>query len=172
MRTCEVPGCNRKHEAKGYCHSHYARVSRGLPAGGAEFRRYVEGATCEQAGCAERHHSDGYCAKHALRVRRYQDPNVVKRRGVPFGGKHHRWQESPTYKAAHARIRREAGSASLYFCECGEQAREWSYNYNDPDELLDADTGLKYSLHRESYTPRCAPCHRRMDAGMRRAEAE
>ena len=27
-RLCEVPGCGRKHEAKGLCHSHYAELVR------------------------------------------------------------------------------------------------------------------------------------------------
>ncbi len=44
MKTCNIPGCNRKHEAKGLCSTHYARlrrhgspykISRNPPGGGS-----------------------------------------------------------------------------------------------------------------------------------------
>lgn len=31
MRLCKVKGCNRKHDAKGYCKAHWHRWKRGLP---------------------------------------------------------------------------------------------------------------------------------------------
>lgn len=31
MRVCDFPGCDRKHEAHGLCHSHRAQVARGRP---------------------------------------------------------------------------------------------------------------------------------------------
>lgn len=34
MNRCSVDGCERRSEARGYCHGHYQRVRRGSPVGG------------------------------------------------------------------------------------------------------------------------------------------
>lgn len=50
-------------------------------------------------------------------------------------------------------------------------AREWSYTYGDPYEVL-ANSGTRYSLNVEYYTPRCVSCHRKRDKEERKAELQ
>lgn len=74
-----------------------------------------------------------------------------------------------SYEAAHDRLRADRGPASNYACvDCGRPALHWSYNHDDPAELIsdvrDA-TGCAYSMDPNSYSPRCVPCHKRFDIG-------
>lgn len=81
--------------------------------------------------------------------------------------------KSCTYKAAHARCRREWGSPSQYPCaHCGGAAREWGYDGTDPDELCGPDhngaPGRVYSQFPEFYMPLCRLCHTKLDKVWRR----
>jgi hypothetical protein len=71
------------------------------------------------------------------------------------------------YGAAHWRCRNDRGPAKYHQCvDCGDPACHWSYNYTDPDELMDTpgtQTPIPYSLSPAHYSPRCAPCHKRFD---------
>jgi hypothetical protein len=68
-----------------------------------------------------------------------------------------------TYRAAHQKVRNEKGLPSGSPCvECGKPGAQWSYNYQDPDELTDAADG-PYSASSDFYESRCASCHRRYD---------
>ena len=61
MRTCSVEGCEKKHNARGYCSGHYyARKQTG------EFNL----GTCKKEGCEEVHEAKGYCRKHYLQAKR------------------------------------------------------------------------------------------------------
>lgn len=42
-RRCEVPGCRKRHEARGYCSTHLSRFRRYGDAGGLELRRATNG---------------------------------------------------------------------------------------------------------------------------------
>ena len=65
-----------------------------------------------------------------------------------------------SYGAVHARM----GKASAHVCvDCGEQAKEWSYDGGCPHELTDPRRGLRYSPDPARYSPRCAPCHMTQD---------
>jgi hypothetical protein len=72
------------------------------------------------------------------------------------------------YHGAHQRL----GPAKNHQCiDCGAQARSWSYDRQDPDELLgDRGTakGLAYSLNPSHYHPRCKDCHAAFDAPSRK----
>lgn len=68
MKICTFEGCNRPHEAKGYCHSHYAQVKRGKlpclvrshrPPGSPDL-------PCEFNGCKNRsaYGAGGLCLAH------------------------------------------------------------------------------------------------------------
>ena len=75
------------------------------------------------------------------------------------------------YYTAHSRIRADRGPAKEYPCAegCGWPAEHWSYDHNDPDEIISADprhpkiAGAAYSLNVDCYSPRCALCHKRFD---------
>lgn len=76
------------------------------------------------------------------------------------------------YVGAHDRVRRLRGVARLHRCiDCGEPAEDWSYDGNDPAELIDQikPHGSPYSLLPKHYDPRCRPCHAAKDAAARRA---
>lgn len=71
------------------------------------------------------------------------------------------------YYSAHDRVERARGLAKTHRCVgCGGQGREWSYNYDDPDELFD-EKSRPYSLSPSFYSPRCVPCHRNFDRAVR-----
>jgi len=73
--------------------------------------------------------------------------------------------DRPSYAAAHSRLQRERGRASIYRCaDCGEQASEWSYSPAGVDPLaLTSSAGLVYSTDLLAYVARCHRCHRRSD---------
>ena len=62
MRKCEVPGCERKHEAKGKCMLHYLRFKR--------HQTYVARPIikCAIPGCTDKHYGRGYCQKHYKKI--------------------------------------------------------------------------------------------------------
>lgn len=120
------------------------------PGGGARCRRWR--CVCDCGAETIARHSDlrsGQmrscgCRKRKLRLR------VVK------------------YRSAHQRVDRVRGLASAHACiDCGLQAREWSYSYQDPNELLEIRKRdgrvMAYSVDPEAYEPRCRSCHAKFD---------
>ena len=71
MRTCEVPGCERKYKARGYCRAHYRRWERGVPVDGP-IKTTFDSLTrkCAVKGCRHRYHAKGYCLLHYSRHKR------------------------------------------------------------------------------------------------------
>ena len=78
-----------------------------------------------------------------------------------------RWKgDDVAYFGAHHRLIKALGSAREHPCaDCGEPAREWSYDNLDPDERTQEVRGslIRYSLKQAHYSPRCARCHRSFD---------
>jgi hypothetical protein len=69
------------------------------------------------------------------------------------------------YTAVHVRLLRSRGSAAQHQCiDCGQIAREWSYNHSQ--------SNVRYSLNLDDYDPRCRACHVRFDLQYRRSVAE
>lgn len=69
-RVCQVEGCDRKVNAKGYCPKHYAAWARyGDPLAGATYGQF---ARCVL--CTRKHHALGLCQVHYFRLRRSGDP--------------------------------------------------------------------------------------------------
>ena len=85
------------------------------------------------------------------------------------GEANHAWKgEQVGYQAAHLRL----GDSTIRQCvDCGEQAREWSYKGNCPDEQTD-QAGRRYSVNPAMYEPRCRACHRKYDFKGRRANGQ
>ncbi|QBP30215.1 hypothetical protein KDW77_gp01 [Mycobacterium phage Pinnie] len=78
-----------------------------------------------------------------------------------------------TYIGAHDRCRRDRGPAKSHQCvDCGGPARHWSYNHDDPNELVGPQgrgtTAYPYSLDPAHYSPRCSSCHTLFDAARNR----
>ena len=119
---------------------------------------------CAVDGCTRVHEARGMCRYHYNRWNRYGhlDPVTPKRR---TGADHPHWVEGTdvAYGTIHARIRRTRGSARKHTCiECAAQARQWSYDHTDPNELTDP-RGMVYSADVNRYQPRCHSCHVRLD---------
>lgn len=116
---------------------------------------------CSIEGCGRKHVAHSYCEMHARRFRKHGDPLVAgEKTGRPPKGEH------PGFHAVHKRLHRQRGAASLHRCvDCGGFAREWSYNGNDPAELVGRSGRFEmhYSLDLSFYEPRCVSCHRKFD---------
>jgi len=174
-RTCTVDGCSKPTRTKSaeLCEMHYHRQYRGKPIGGAaELIRKQRSPECHIEGCAKPDAEAGLCSMHAVRKRRHGDPLKViaySERDMPTGEDHHNWAGVDVgYEAAHGRVRRLRGSASTHMCvNCGEPAYHWSYNHDDPDEIVGYVSSysrpIAYSGNPDHYSARCVPCHKRFD---------
>lgn len=78
-RICDIPNCDRPHEARGYCSTHYARLKRGADLG-APIKHVEPTLCCVVEGCERRHAAKGYCKLHYGRKARGADMSA------PFGG--------------------------------------------------------------------------------------
>lgn len=75
MRTCELPDCNNRHEAYGYCVKHYRRWQK---HGDPYYDYYnLPPRLCKVSDCNTKHVGHGYCEKHLDRWKKYGDPNVT-----------------------------------------------------------------------------------------------
>lgn len=70
---CSVANCDRRSEARGYCHGHFLRVIRtGDPQPSRPLSRAASGA-CAAGECEEPLYAKGLCRIHYRRVRRTGD---------------------------------------------------------------------------------------------------
>jgi len=80
-----------------------------------------------------------------------------------WNGKANPRKKDVTYSGAHMRVRKARGSASECTCvDCGKQAIDWSYDRNDPAELVGLTSRgheTTYSADPAHYSPRCRSCH-------------
>lgn len=88
------------------------------------------------------------------------------------GENNSKWRgDNIEYTALHNRLVVERGLPAEYQCaRCPEQASEWAYDHEDPDErrnLVGRDDG-PFSLNLAHYMPLCVRCHRRFDNGRRK----
>ena len=161
--TCAVDGCEREPRSRfaEWCNTHYFRVRRTGSTGTAEIwdkRRHP----CVLPNCDTLARSKGLCDKHLQRDRKWGDPFRVD---PPTAGERH-WNwlgEKSGYRAAHARVKAQRGSAREHNCECGRRALHWAYDHTDPNERHDEKLGAPYSLDVARYKAMCVPCHKTMD---------
>lgn len=71
-RVCSVDGCERKHDAKGYCGTHYMQVRR---TGSLTPKRVQR--VCEKPGCQEVHYGKRFCRKHFQEWRKASMPHCT-----------------------------------------------------------------------------------------------
>jgi hypothetical protein len=72
--------------------------------------------------------------------------------------------DGKSYQYAHKWVRLKKGRASDQACVgCGGQATDWSYDGLDPDELVEPESGMRYSFDPGHYQPRCHLCHANFD---------
>jgi hypothetical protein len=167
--SCSAPECDRpiRYKTLKLCQKHYFRLRRN-----GNLSARVQRATreiciirdCEKLDAGPH----GLCDKHLARRNRNGDPHTLRGPRVLKGPDHPRWQGSNVeYGAVHCRLRSHRGSARSHSCEdCGQPAKQWSYNHDDPNELIQQSgvlQGLPYSSDVNHYSPRCVPCHKRFD---------
>lgn len=118
--------------------------------------------TCEvdtpDGMCPRKHRAKGMCKAHYLRW--WKDGDV--RADVPFT----RHTDDPAYTTVHKRLYIQRGRADERDCvDCGDEATQWSYGHDDPDERID-DRGFPYSDDLDRYDPRCKSCHTKFDLSL------
>lgn len=84
-RTCQVDGCERPHDARGYCEAHYARWKRGgnlsTPIGPPS----MPDRKCTIPNCDRKHTARGYCSLHYDRWRTGVSLTAPLRVKIPSG---------------------------------------------------------------------------------------
>lgn len=75
MRICEVEGCERKHDAKGYCRIHYERHKKGRPMDAPGRGERI----CDVDNCEQYHKAKGKCAFHYRRLKKGEDLHSLPR---------------------------------------------------------------------------------------------
>lgn len=158
-RGCRIGGCEQPHRARGFCVGHYNRWKRKNP-GSNEFLVRGMITVCTIEGCDRPHCAGGLCKPHANRLYRRGETGSPT---VPSGTRN---PGIVSYGAAHARVAATRGKASDLRCDfCGDQAFDWAYDHEDPDEVSGDNYGSAcvYSLDVLHYLPLCRPCHRWLD---------
>lgn len=171
--TCSLPDCPKPMKRAGFCYGHYMKNWRyGTPApdfgpGWEDIRGQRFGTLVVVERVDHRWRCDCDCGRTRLvsagDLNRHGDASTCGDRRT------HRRLDMAGYTAAHQRCRSDRGRVQGHPCvDCGKQAQHWSYNHDDPDELLAYDLSahpVAYSLKSEHYSPRCVSCHKRFDLG-------
>lgn len=183
--TCSLADCERPLKRKGYCYAHYMKNWRyGTPTPPFGYMLDEREPRPPMRPSTKRPDLTGRRYGLLLVIRRVRygwecrcdcGRVVIRKAGGLNRGDnrscgdrptHHR-TDSAGYGAAHDRVRRDRGRIGLHVCvNCGDPARHWSYNHDDPDELYAEGLSahpVAYSLKPEHYSPRCVPCHKRYD---------
>lgn len=172
LEECSFDGCGKTPRSSyaEYCEAHYYRIRRN---GTLEIvARRIPDAKCRVEGCESMAgYVSGECRNHYLGFQRNGD--YEKRVGK---GKSYNWlsDEKVNYNALHQRLRNYRGSAREHSCvDCGGDAKHWSYDHLSDGERL-GRTGkylVPFSPNLEDYSPRCVPCHKKMDIEMAEARS-
>lgn len=168
-KECTIEGCTKIDQLRrGWCHAHYERWRTTGSVGSPIIASY--GQSCQVDDCANQHVGLGFCNKHLGRFHKHSDPTIVKyyRPSWDDPSQHPRWKSDiDSYGLMHLRVRRQNGHANTYECvDCDQQAAEWSYTGDDPNEQIDQN-GKVFSVDFDRYVPRCVLCHRRYDSRRR-----
>lgn len=174
--TCCVDGCDRPVKRKSLCYAHYMKNWRyGTPTPEhpptwVDLRGQRFGTLVVQVRVGSKWSCLCDCGDSRLvsagELNRTGERNTCGADGRHLSG-------DVGYTAAHDRCRRVHGPIREHVCvDCGKQARHWSYNHDDPDELLAHGLSARpvaYSVDPAHYSPRCVPCHKRFDLGRKDA---
>lgn len=167
--TCSVPGCTDPVRSKGWCYAHYMRDYRyGSPTARPTRAADLTGQRFGRLVALEREGRYWLCRCDCGQLTRPTTHNLTSGNTTTCGAPPCRYTARPRYSAVHERLRTTLGPARQYQCvDCGRQAAQWSYDHDDPDELVAPEgeygAGLAYSPKLEHYLPRCVPCHKRYD---------
>lgn len=160
VRTCTIEGCTKPLKSRGWCEMHYYRNRRNGDPLITQRRTH-----CTVSDCGRKHKAKGLCAMHTERMRVHGDLNTVISR---WGTDHTGWRgDACGYAAAHQRVYRARGKASVHACaHCGQQAEDWAYTHDCPNEQIGTGphAGHRFSPDPYRYIALCRGCHRAFDA--------
>lgn len=170
--TCKLPTCDKPVKRTGYCYGHYMKNWRyGTPT--PQFDPMWVDVIGQRFGTLvvqERRGDQWLCQCDCGRTRQ-ASAGELNRAGAANTCGHkptHYRIDTAGYGAAHARCTSDRGPIASHTCtDCGARAQHWSYNHDDPDEMLGttgySDRPVAYSLNPHHYSPRCVSCHKRFD---------
>lgn len=162
---CSVESCAEPvyRRPQPYCGAHYARWRKyGDPLG--TFTSRAADITRQQFGMLTVVRQDGnrWLVRCECGVEKRVEAGNLRSGSIKSCGNHRR-SEDVTYGGVHQRVKRDRGLPDTHRCiDCDGQAMDWSYDHEDPDELI-SPKGMPFSTHIENYQPRCRPCHRLFD---------
>lgn len=173
--TCSViecgTECGEPIKCAGYCYRHYMKQWRyGTPTP-EHPRRYTD-ITGQRFGTLVVSHRSGsawLCRCDCGRSRLVSAGDLNRRGAANTCGDRttHGRRDDISYSGAHMRVRSDRGPASKQQCvDCEKRARHWSYNHDDPAELLaygHSAEPIAYSVDPAHYSPRCTSCHKLHD---------
>lgn len=167
---CSIDGCSAPVKRKGYCYGHYMKDWRyGTPTPQHVSRRTdLVGRRFGLLVVVEHKERNLWmCQCDCGNTTQARTGDLNRGSAYTCGDLKHRLRDDAEYGAAHERVKALKGSASQYPCvDCGQPARHWSYNHDDPHALTSAKgrtIGQPYSLNPHHYRPRCVPCHKTFD---------
>lgn len=160
--VCSFPTCGRSPRNKSgllFCEGHYYQHRRGTPL--RPLQAYGN-KKCGAVSCLKTP-SGKYCAMHDARVRRHGDLEAKFKPVGKIGPDNPTWVgDEAGYSTVHERLKRTKGSASSNKCtDCGDQAKQWSYDHCCENEKTSSYGPFSTDLER--YQPRCTPCHKTFD---------
>jgi len=134
MRICSIPGCGRKHKAKGWCFKHYMRMKRsGDPLIISRERSSPVSEACSVPGCNRKHWGKGYCSLH-YNKKRYEE----NRQEILEAAKKYRRENPEKVK----KLRMESGRKmparySRAKCDAKCKKKEWNISFEIYEKLID-----------------------------------
>lgn len=81
---CSVEGCDKPHQAKGFCQKHYLRFKKGQKVDDAPLRKYMKSpkdGLCTRPNCSEAYYAKGECRRHYYITKRGKPELAVAKRG-------------------------------------------------------------------------------------------
>lgn len=174
--TCILDDCTTpRYQRHQYCGSHYMKWYRhGDPHYKAKYafkdlagKRFGLLTAMERVGNKWRCECD--CGEATMST--VGDLNRGSKQSCGIKQRHPR--HDIEYGAAHDRVRARQGNVKDSPCiDCGNPASHWSYDHQDPRELVSrapGTAGIPYSTNPAHYDPRCVSCHKRFDLGRNHA---
>lgn len=168
--TCSLPDCEKPLKRAGYCYGHYMKNWRyGTPTPTfADRWADITGQRFGHLVALERVDGKWLCRCDCGATATVRIGDLNRGSITACGDSAEHWRRDDIgYSMAHERVRSDRGRVQDHECvDCKRPAQHWSYNHDDPDELMAEGLSahpIAYSPRPEHYSPRCIKCHKRFD---------
>lgn len=148
--------------AKALSEAHRAAISAGLKgkAKSAEHRAKLSAAKMGKAPSDEARSAMSRAGRGKPKSAAHRAAISAALRGMP------KERGGVTYFNTHG----DMGRADAHQCKCGNQARDWAYQYTAGENELLSPEGWPFSTNPDDYIPMCRSCHRKFDNQRRKME--